>query len=147
MPLFQRRGNNRSLANLPQKMAGGRIYPEAEFRAILEQERARADRNDHQFSLIIFDIIQPTGKKFGTRRMIQKISGRIRSIDKIGWYDNQRIGIILPYTSREGATKLAETICDLFGTSTPNPECVVYTYLFETHEARKDLKKSFHRKE
>ncbi len=147
MSLFQRRENNRSFANLPRKMAGGKIYPEAEFRAILEQERARADRNDHQFSLVVFDIIQPTGKNVGARRMIQKISGRIRSIDKIGWYDNQRIGIILPYTSGEGATKLAETICDLFGTSTRNPECTVYTYLFETYESRKDLKKSLHRKE
>lgn len=147
MPLFQRRGKNKSVAILPREIAGIKIFPEAEFRAILEQERARADRNDHQFSLVVFDIIQPTGKKVGTRRMMQKISGRIRSIDKIGWYDNQRIGIILPYTSGEGATKLAETICDLFGTSTRNPECAVYTYLFETHEARKDLKKSLQRKE
>jgi hypothetical protein len=147
MPLFQRRVNNKSLANFRQKMAGGKIYPEAEFRAILEQERARADRNDHQFSLIVFDIIQPTGKKVGTQRMMQKIFGRIRSIDKIGWFDNQRIGIILPYTSGEGAAKLAETICDLFGTSTRNPECAVYTYLFETYGARKDLKKSLLRKE
>jgi GGDEF domain-containing protein len=147
MPLFQLRRHNKFLANLSQKIAGSKIYSEIEFRNIIEQERARADRNDHQFSLVVLDTNQPSEKKIGIRRLIQKISGRIRSIDKIGWYDNQRIGIILPYTSGEGATKLAETICELFGTSTPKPECVVYTYLFATDEARKDFKKSFLYKE
>lgn len=146
MPLFQRSGNNKFLANLLQEKAGIKIYSEVEFRTIIEQERARADRNDHQFSLVVFDIVELTGKKNGIRRMIQKISGRIRSIDKIGWYDNQRIGIILPYTSSEGATILTETICDLFGTSTPKPEFTVYTYLFD-NVARIDLKKSLHYKE
>jgi hypothetical protein len=147
MLLFKLRGNEKSSTNSLQKMVGDKIYPEAEFRAVIEQERARADRNDHQFSLVVFDIIPPIGKKVGIRRMIRKISDRIRIIDKMGWYDNQRIGIILPYTSGEGATKLAETICDLFGTSKPKMECAVYTYLFKNNEARKDLKKSLHKKE
>jgi hypothetical protein len=56
----------------------------------------------------------------------------MRRIDEIGWYDPQRIGIILPYTSERGAQRFAESLGELMDPSLA--ECIfnVYTYEFDS---------------
>ena len=63
---------------------------------------------------------------------MQKILRRVRRIDEIGWYDQNRIGIILPYTSAQGAQKFAESLSNSI--SLPVEECLlnVYTYASDT---------------
>jgi hypothetical protein len=62
--------------------------------------------------------------------LLQALAGRVRRIDEIGWYDDYRIGVILPYTSMQGACKLAECICESMKNISEKPECDVYTYPF-----------------
>ena len=109
----------------------GEIYSEEEFRRIIDRERARADRTDHPFSLILLDLGFTGGNHNKNGHLLQKIFPRMRRIDEIGWYAPQLIGIILPYTSERGAKRFAESLYQLFDRSMA--ECIfkVYTYDFE----------------
>ena len=128
MKLFKSKKNNKTLPHSLKRNVAGAIYSEEEFRRIIDNERARADRTDHQFSLIVFDLGFTNGNQNKNGLLLQKIFSRIRRIDEIGWYDRRRIGIILPYTSERGAQRFAESLCELMDPSMA--ECVfnLYTY-------------------
>ena len=128
MPLFKLTKISKNFLNALKKRESGELYSKEEFKNIIEKERARADRNNHILSLVIFDMGASGPKNSTTIQLIENIWGRIRFIDEVGWYNNQRIGMILPYTSNKGATKLAENICESLNESIPKPVCTVYTY-------------------
>lgn len=104
------------------------IYTTQEFVEILERERERADRHNHQFSLVVFDMGPIEANRAAARRIVRKIHQRLRNIDEVGWYDKWRIGVIMPYTPAEGAWELADDICDSIEKTLPPPVCAVYTY-------------------
>ena len=128
MPLFNLTKKSKNFLNALKKKESGKLYSKEEFKRIIEKERARADRNDHILSLVVFDLGASGSKNNTSIQLIENICGRIRFIDELGWYDKQRIGMILPYTSNKGATKLAENICESLDGTTPKPVCTVYTY-------------------
>ena len=108
MLLFRNR-NHTSAADLHRRELNGNIYSEDEFRGIIEKERARADRTDIHFSLILLDLGSPA-ENHETRHILQRISARMRKIDEIGWYDRNLIGIVLPNTSSQGAHAFIESL-------------------------------------
>jgi len=140
MPLFKRRNNNTSLADSIKKKTTGKIHYEQEFRSIIERERARADRTDHQFSLIVLDLRSPDENHQTTNHILQKIFRRVRRIDEIGWYDQNRIGIILPYTSAQGAQKFAESLSNSF--SLPMEQCLLNVYTYDSDQTHPDVAKA-----
>ncbi len=81
------------------------------FQKKLIRERERADRNGHEFSSIIIDIGKKKHDKTFIAYLYQFLESRLRSIDEIGWYAENKIGILFPYTSAENAMKVAERIC------------------------------------
>ncbi len=86
-----------------------------DFRTALMRERARADRNEEEFSVLLLE---------GDERLIEKLTKRMRTIDEIGWFDKRQIGVILPDTSASGAMKVANDIRRM-----PSlPTVTVYTY-------------------
>jgi len=104
------------------------IYTTEEFTEVLERERERADRNKHNFSLVVFDMGPDDANRAAARRLVRSITRRVRNIDEIGWYDKLRIGVVMPYTPAEGAWELADDICQSIGNTMPPPVCAVYTY-------------------
>ena len=128
MPFFKRRKMASSATDTAKYKASGQICSEEEFIRIIENERARAERNDHCFSLILFDTAAIGLTPVTIGPFAQKIRHRIRQVDKIGWYDNQRIGLILPYTSNVGACQLAAYICSDVEMSYSPSICHVNTY-------------------
>jgi hypothetical protein len=128
MPLFKLIHKTNNFVNGLNKRGLEEIYSMEEFKRIIEKERARADRNNHTFSLVLFDLGSSDMKKTNIIPLIGEIKGRIRFVDETGWYDDQRIGMILPYTSNTGATKLAENICESLGSPIPKLMCTIYTY-------------------
>ena len=128
MPFFKRRKAVSSTTDTIKKKAVGPICSEAEFIRIIENERARAERNDHCFSLILFVTAAIGLKSNNIGPFAQKIRHRIRQVDQIGWYDNRRIGLILPYTSNVGACQLAAYICSDVEMSYSPSICHVNTY-------------------
>ena len=83
MALFKRLRSIGSFANLNLQKDSNGIHSEDEFRSIIERERARADRTDHQFSLIILDLGSFDGNHHTTHHMLQKILRRVRRIDDL----------------------------------------------------------------
>ncbi len=132
MQWFRPKKNNKTLADSLKTKLAGEIYSEEEFRRIIEKERARADRTDHQFSLILLDLGFTNGNHNKNGHQLQKIFSRMRRIDEVGWYDPQRIGIILPYTSERGAQRFAESLCELMDPSLAGCIFNVYTYEFDS---------------
>jgi lipopolysaccharide/colanic/teichoic acid biosynthesis glycosyltransferase/GGDEF domain-containing protein len=115
-------------AHLRQVKALNGIYSIAEFHALLERERARADRNSHEFSLLVFDMEQAAMDGVSMERLAQTITRRVRSTDVVGWYKERDIGIFLPDTPAPGAWKLAEDLCQTLVITAAPPFCKVYTY-------------------
>ena len=131
MQLFKSKKNNKTLAHSFKIKIAGAISSEEEFKRIIDRERARADRTDHQFSLIVFDLGFTNGNQNNNGLLLQKIIYRMRRIDEIGWYDPRRIGIILPYTTERGAQRFAESLCQLLDPSLAHCIFNVYTYNFD----------------
>lgn len=124
------------LKRIAKPKSNGICSPDT-FRQIIEKERLRADRNDHQYSLVVV-ILDPAavkGNGINIRKSIHLIRERIRNVDEIGWYAEGQVGIILPYTSPAGARKLAMEICSLLEPWVGATECEVYAYpLFNSVE-------------
>ncbi len=128
MHFFERfRNINLFRSNKFKKKENG-ILPEVAFRRLVEHERERADRNQHQFSLVLFNSETFDTDNSITRHIIGIIARRVRNVDELGWYDEKRLGIILPYTSTEGATRLIENLFDSLDTEIPKPVCDIFTY-------------------
>ena len=100
------------------------IYSTEEFRALLEYERARVDRNGHEFSLIVFDV----GKGRHNGRLMPTIARRVRCTDVIGWFDERGLGVFLPETPSAGASKLANDLCQLIDLPMNSSSFRIYTY-------------------
>ena len=90
-----------------------------EFRRLIDRERERAGRNRHSVSLVLIQIEKTSGNSNQIPGIINTIQARIRQVDEVGWYDAARLGIILPYTSREGACRLTH---DLITRLAPPPD-------------------------
>jgi hypothetical protein len=94
------------------------------FHRALEKERCRSDRSDHLYSLLVFALPPGNHSNGNLQRIVRQIRKRIRNVDELGWYDDKRLGIILPYTSREGAEQLAEAICRIISPCVSSDTCV-----------------------
>ena len=86
-----------------------KICNRSEFLKLLELERDRVHRNNHQFSILLFSV-NPK-KKFEIIELANHISKRVRRVDQVGWYDDCHIGVLLPNTSTNGAISIGKDIC------------------------------------
>jgi hypothetical protein len=87
------------------------IYGKEEFQAIIKREKARTNRTGNWFSLVVF-ITNPNAEFLDVQNFAELIRRRARIIDSVGWFDNHRIGIILPDTRIDGAKKFSAEICE-----------------------------------
>ena len=91
------------------------------------REKARSDRRDHDFSVIVINTQDLRNGK-DLDHFIQLLCSRLRSIDEIGWYDINQIGIVLPYTSSSNALQVAEDLIKINRTSSPIKLETILTY-------------------
>jgi len=81
--------------------------PNDEFLELITQERARVNRNGSNFTLVLLQMSNGLdGDKEAQSNVLHAIRKRIRTIDRAGYYDKENIGLLLPQTSRDGATKI-----------------------------------------
>jgi lipopolysaccharide/colanic/teichoic acid biosynthesis glycosyltransferase len=80
-----------------------------DFSLALERERARADRSEQFFSVLVLqgNVLNSTE---ATDHLIRRIGTGIRMIDEIGWFDERRIGLLLPFTTSSGARTVMDRI-------------------------------------
>jgi len=113
---------------LRQARTRGNVHLAERFHTIIEQEKARADRNAHHFSLVLFQISKARQNILQVRYLIHLLANRIRWTDEVGWFDTGRLGVVLPDTSAVGAHRLADSICEAVAAKTSAPEYTVHTY-------------------
>ena len=102
------------------------VLSHREFRMALDLERARADRTEQEFSVLLLKGAAVADSQTA-ECLMHRLLSRIRITDIIiGWYDEHRIGIILPYTPSSGAVKLARDIDIICKPS--RSALTVYTY-------------------
>jgi hypothetical protein len=105
------------------------------FHRAIAKERYRSDRSNNKYSLLILSLAIKSEEDERVGRAIATIRERIRSIDEIGWYEENQLGIILPFTSMAGADRLADEICGVITTHLEPAECVaceLFSYDSET---------------
>jgi lipopolysaccharide/colanic/teichoic acid biosynthesis glycosyltransferase len=100
----------------------------AEFEAVLERERSRADRSGERFSLLAFRHEGPQNGRPVLAEVAGVLRGRLRATDEAGWLDGRRIGAMLPSTPAEGARILADEILGQLPDGAPRPLCQISCY-------------------
>ena len=96
---------------------------------ILERERARTDRTGIPFSLIV---VEPTddGRADAAhlKPLADILSRRIRATDVVGMFSEESLGVVLPSTPAEGASKFINNVRPRITNGGRAPLCLVYTY-------------------
>lgn len=104
--------------------ADERIRSANEMRQILLRERARADRNSHLFSVLVFDFESPRSEA-DPQDLVRHLAERVRMSDEIGWLEDRRLAVLLPETTRSGACVVAEDIGQA-APEAPRPDVIQY---------------------
>jgi len=110
------------------------VHLAEEIHAILEREKARADRNAHRFSFILFNLNNKTarGSNFQAYSLTNILVSRIRWTDEAGWFDNKCLCVVLPDTSNIGARKFADSVLQMLSAKSDTPDYSIYTYPSES---------------
>jgi lipopolysaccharide/colanic/teichoic acid biosynthesis glycosyltransferase len=103
------------------------LHSRADIDAILHRECARCERNGHEFS-IVFIKAADSGAHRHLARIGQLLCDRARLTDEIGWFDSDRLCIILPDTTGGGARDFARQFTNVAYMRALSPICSVLTY-------------------
>ena len=98
------------LAELKNKENLRSINKISNFTAIIIRERNRSDRNNQKFALIMFNVYNLKNNLLEFDQLLETLSSRLRISDEIGWYDEQRLAVLLPDTSYDGAHTFANSL-------------------------------------
>lgn len=101
------------------------VYTPNTFRAIVDREKACAERNHHVFSLVT---LSANGRGSHVKTLIETAAQRLRLTDVIGYIDTHRIGILLPYTAAAGAQAVVDDICTALESEAWQPVCEVSVF-------------------
>jgi lipopolysaccharide/colanic/teichoic acid biosynthesis glycosyltransferase len=113
----------------PEYLAGScGIHSPQSFQIILKNERARADRANSHFALILLVLPPGSGGSHEVKKLILALRQRIRSTDGLGWVDNKTLGILLPGTDRKGAAVFATAFEKRYFAERPPVPFTVYCY-------------------
>jgi len=86
------------------------IHTITDFHAVLKRERYLSDRNNHGFSLVTFDKAIIKKDNSIARQFAEIFAKRLRITDTVGWYNPNKISVLLPDTDFNGAKKFADLI-------------------------------------
>jgi lipopolysaccharide/colanic/teichoic acid biosynthesis glycosyltransferase len=75
------------------------------FSEILSRERSRSDRTGRPVSLLVFEVESMTADE--ATEFLRTLIGVVRFTDDLGWFEESRIGVVLPDTPPEGAKVVA----------------------------------------
>ena len=105
-----------------------RLQTQSDLKNIILRERARSDRHNHEFSIIVIDIEKFDQANGVLDHFVQLLGSRIRIIDEVGWYDQNKIAIVLPYTTSEDAVQVAEDIIKIINPDVPAQLSKILSY-------------------
>lgn len=104
------------------------LYSAERLRALLERERDRCDRRGGAFSLVTFSWPDAMGRKRGLTPLVRVVQRRIRATDDIGWFDADRLGVLLRDADAAVGCQIADAIAGAYPADLPPIITHVYTY-------------------
>jgi lipopolysaccharide/colanic/teichoic acid biosynthesis glycosyltransferase len=104
------------------------ILSAQQFQATLKYERARADRGNSHFALILMEPSTSSEDGNEAKRLIKALRQRIRATDRLGLIDRKTIGILMPGTDKKGAVVFATTFEKHYFAEQPPVPYSVYCY-------------------
>jgi hypothetical protein len=117
---------HRRFLSAPAKRHG--LLPAAWFHHSLRRERARSDRTGREFALLVFMPRERTTAKKTNLRVAEELRRRLARDDEAGWFDEERIAVILTEVPAERAWQLADEVCLTFPLEAAPPLCEVFVY-------------------
>ncbi|HEY0007438.1 MAG TPA: sugar transferase [Tepidisphaeraceae bacterium] len=103
------------------------IYFPKPLLGAIRRERARADRQKGQFSLVMFRLVPARGR-WANLRLCNLVLQEVRTADEVGQFDPHTVCAILPDTAPDGAQKLIDRVRLRSQERGMTVEPVVYTY-------------------
>ena len=98
----------------------------SEFERAFLLERARVDRSQKTFSLVVF--VPHREDEEQEIRLVHALRNRLRIYDSIGRLDARRIGALLPETTADGAWTLADAVLERLAQMEIDLDCEVFSY-------------------
>jgi hypothetical protein len=110
-----------------------------QFQKKIKIERFRSGRNNESFSLILISSTKFENFIFPQSDKLNNIAMKLRNIDHMGWFDDRHLGILLPYTRKEGADRLLKRLwTNLEGFHKETLKCQIFTYPDRTNTSQKE---------
>lgn len=103
------------------------LHSRSDVDAIIQRESARCERTGHEFSLVIIGAAD-SGVARHVPRLAKLLCRRARSTDEIGWFDEQRLCVVLPDTNADGALDFVRQFAEASYFQALSPTCHVLTY-------------------
>ncbi|MCC7349595.1 MAG: sugar transferase [Phycisphaerales bacterium] len=91
-------GNHAKAAAAPRTLHS--ILPAAYVGQMLQRERARSERNGHEFAVVLFRVRH---RHRSAMRLAREVLKRIRFTDEVGWLNRRYLCVFLPDTNQAGA--------------------------------------------
>lgn len=104
------------------------LVPREVLDVLIRRECARADRNEREFSLVLFRLPNSKRNAVSTQRLVRTILARARMTDEVGWFSAHFLCALLPDTSARGAQAFSDGVCDMAAQKGSRPATVVYSY-------------------
>ncbi len=127
--------NSTKYFNSEKNKQSKEIFTITDFHAILKRERYLSDRNSHGFSLVTFDKAIIKKENNSSRKFTEIFSNRLRITDTVGWYNTNKISVLLPETDYNGAKIFA----DLIRMQIASPDHIylydIYTYPYKNWQS------------
>ncbi len=111
-----------------ENVQNNEIHSSASLKHILEEERARSNRSNDVFSFVLFDLKELRGDEHAVSSFLSALSNRVRAIDNVGWMKEDSVGVVLPFTSSEGARKLSDEVLGNNSAYGENIRYTIYAY-------------------
>lgn len=111
------------------KSSIGDIYSKEELQLLIRYEKARTDRENGSFSLVVYHSGgKATRFRGNIRRLSLNLKKHVRSTDHIGWLDNSRLAVLLPATTSAQAKVFADKVTSVQRAVGSDIESYIYTY-------------------
>lgn len=95
---------------------------------ILERESIRSERNKSKFALAVFELAGSKAGNAHIHNLVNALEQRARCYDEIGWIEENRLCVVLPVTSLQGAKTFAKNVCHEIMLKQIQAKYKIYTY-------------------
>jgi lipopolysaccharide/colanic/teichoic acid biosynthesis glycosyltransferase len=106
--------------------------------AILHRECSRCERNGQEFSMVVISATENGARKH-LHRVGRLLCRRARATDEIGWFDRQRLCVVLPDTAGDGAMSFVRNFVEAANQRGLSPLCNLLSYRAQTHSDNEQL--------